>query len=400
MLIHSITQIPKQYNFNINTQPVSFAGKFKTSNSRCNRQDDNDKFTHSRDYNKQNNVNKSSRPDKIKPIKENKITDLFKYSIPCLCCGKIMIDPSEISRLEEEGIFKCNSEKAVKILSKYEYNMHDNDKKVFELLKKKSYSYPDKNFKEILQIIKPEHEKLLMSKQLGMLRLIDNKTKFLERETRHELLAFLADEKEKIYKGDHLFKRQRFITKLDEILKKNSDVDVRIEVLKIAEKLPAACDDIDAFIVKYADTRADAIALRLLTFSSGTVEHLMPNSLGGKDNGVNYALECMECNNSRGDKNFNDLLAKNPQMFANAQKQIDKLIKFANRGILDKKYIIHLKNALSQVSDNVLLVDTNELKLDPALKKIVNRPVRLVNRKKQAKLAKEQRERNKRSENS
>lgn len=89
MLIHSITQIPKQYNFNINTQPVSFAGKFKTSNNdRCNRQDDNDRFTHSRDYNKQNNVNKSSRPDKIKPIKENKITDLFKYSIPCLCCGK------------------------------------------------------------------------------------------------------------------------------------------------------------------------------------------------------------------------------------------------------------------------------------------------------------------------
>lgn len=311
-----------------------------------------------------------------------------------------MIDPSEISRLEEEGIFKCNSEKAIKILSKYEYNMHDNDKKVFELLKKKSYSYPDKNFKEILQIIKPEHEKLLMSKQLGMLRLIDNKTKFLERETRHELLAFLADEKEKIYQGDHFFKRQRFITKLDEILKKNNDVDVRIEVLKIAEKLPAAYDDPDAFIVKYADTRADAIALRLLTFSSGTVEHLMPDSLGGKDNGVNYALECMECNNSRGDKNFNDLLAKNPQMFANAQKQIDKLIKFANRGILDKKYIIHLKNALSQVSDNVLLVDTNELKLDPALKKIVNRPVRLVNRKKQAKLAKERRERNKRSENS
>lgn len=40
----------------------------------------------------------------------------------------------------------------------------------------------------------------------------------------------------------------------------------------------------------------------VLTRGNATVDHLKPQSMGGKDRAENYKLSCKPCNNARGDK--------------------------------------------------------------------------------------------------
>ena len=72
----------------------------------------------------------TERPEDVSPSRSS-LEKLYKHHLTCLCCGREMIEPDEIRKLANTDALRCNSKDAVKILEKYEGNMHSVEKEVF-----------------------------------------------------------------------------------------------------------------------------------------------------------------------------------------------------------------------------------------------------------------------------
>lgn len=313
---------------------------------------------------------------KQEQISRDPLIKLYKEHLNCLCCGREMIDPKVITTMEDNGIFKCPAKDAVKILEIYEPNMHTIEKEVFNLLKEASEMQPDKNLKELLVDLKQTHEKPLLQKQFGIFKLIDRAALKLKPELHKEIRTLLLESAEKIKEGNNSFSRKRFIAQLEKTLQTYPNTANKEKLIRLAGKLPTAYDDVDAFIVKYANPKykPESIAIRLLTYSMATIEHIHPQDKKGANHLHNYVPECMRCNSFRSNNAMIYQLEDYPEMFINAQNLYDRLIDFANRGKLSKLYIIKLQKALYQESEGMLDLDYSNLNMTDALKKEALKP--------------------------
>lgn len=312
-------------------------------------------------------------------ISRDPLTNLYKEHLTCLCCGREMIDPKIIKTMENNGIFKCPAKDAIKILEIYEPNMHTIEQQVFNLLKEAAEFEPDKNIKQLIVELKQTHEKPLLQKQFGIFKLIDRSAQKIKPELHEEIRALLIDSAQKIKEGNNNFSRKRFINNLEEILENYPNTANKENIIRIAAKLPTAYDDVDAFIIKYANPRYknEAIALRLLNYSMATIEHIHPQDskdIKGPNHLYNYVPECMRCNSFRSNQPMTRQLEDYPEMFINAQKLYERLIEFANKGKLSKLYIINLKKALYQESEGMLNLDYSNLKMNKELEIEAKKP--------------------------
>ena len=312
-------------------------------------------------------------------ISSDPLTNLYKEHLNCLCCGREMIDPKVISTMDKNGIFKCSGHDAIKILEIYEPNMHTVEQKVFNLLKEASEMEPEKNLKELILQLKQTHEKPLLQKQFGIFKLIDRSALKLKPEIHKEIREYLLKSSEQIKEGNNGFSRKRFIAGLENILANYPNTANKEKLIRLAGKLPTAYDDVDAFIVKYSNEKykPDSIAIRLLTYSMATIEHIHPkasDNVKGVNHLYNYVPECMRCNSFRSNTPMTYQLEDYPEMFINAQNLFDRLIEFANRGKLSKMYIIKLYKALYQESEGMLDLDYSNLKMTKELEEELKKP--------------------------
>ena len=316
---------------------------------------------------------------KQEQISREPLVKLYKEHLNCLCCGREMIDPKVIKEMQEEHVFNCPTADAIKILDKYEKNMHTVEKGVFNLLKQEAEKHPERSIKEHIIELKKTHELPLIRKQVGIFKLIDKYAEKIKPELHSEIREFLLDSFDTIKQGDNNFSRIRFINNLTKILENYPNTANKENLIRLAGNLPTAYDDIDAFIVKYANPKykSENIALRLLTYSMATIEHIHPQDskdVKGANHLHNYVPECMRCNSFRSNKPMVYQLEDYPEMFINAQKLFDRLIDFANNGKLSKMYIIKLYKALRHESEGVLELDYSRLKLNKSLKEELKKP--------------------------
>lgn len=316
---------------------------------------------------------------KQEQVSREPLTKLYKEHLNCLCCGREMIDPKVISEMEEKHVFRCSTAEAIEILQPYEHNMHTVEKGVFNLLKKQAEINPEKTIKEHILELKKTHELPLIQKQVGIFKLIDKYAEKIKPELHKEIRAYLLESFETIKKGDNNFSRIRFINKLDSILQNYPNTANKEKLIRLAAKLPTAYDDVDAFIVKYANPKykSEQIAIRLLSYSMATIEHIHPqdsSDVKGPNHLHNYVPECMRCNSFRSNQPMTYQLEDYPEMFINAQNLFDRLIDFANNGKLSKLYIIKLYKALYHESEGVLDLDFSKLKMNKELTKELKKP--------------------------
>lgn len=283
--------------------------------------------------------------------------------LTCACCGRLMILPSEISKLEESGILRCKAPEAIKIISRYENKLHTVEKDMLNIFREVAAKHPDLDFQQILASLKPYIEMHLIKIQFGIFRLIERASQNLSPNLKLQINSLLEDETAKIMSGNNEFKRKTFITKFETILKAKKNSAVREHLVRIATKLPTSYEDKNAFIVKYANRSAEAIGLRMLRYSMKTVEHVTPQNCNGENHIFNYILECMRCNSFRQDRPMVQQLEEYPEMFSNAQKQMDNFVNWANEGILNKWYIIKIQQRIYNESEKTLKLDISKLKL-------------------------------------
>lgn len=302
-------------------------------------------------------------PEKVQASRAP-LEKLYKHHLTCLCCGREMIDPKEIKKLENSGIFKCNAPEAIEILQKYEGNMHSVEKEVFGILKEQAKLYPDLNFQQILSLIKENHEKPLIAAQFGIFKMIEKASENINPELKKEIRELIEQEKELILQGNNQFRRKKFVNKFEEILSGRKNSATKEHLIRLANKLPTAYEDKNAFIVKYSSYPADAIAIRLLSYSMCTIEHVTPKNpktTKGENHIFNYIPECMRCNSFRQDRPMVQQLEEHPEMFYNAQVLMDRLIDFANKEKLSKWYIVKIQSRVKQESDGLLNLNIDNL---------------------------------------
>lgn len=296
------------------------------------------------------------RPEDVSPSREP-LERLYKHHLTCLCCGREMIDPKEIKHLSNNNLLKCSAPEAIGRLEKYEENMHSVEKEVFAILKKEAKKYPDLDFQQILTKIKPEHEEPLIKTQFGIFKMLEKASENIKPELKQQIKNLINDETELILAGDNQFRRKRFVNKFEDIFKGKKNSATKEHLIRLANKLPTAYEDKNAFIVKYSNYSAEAIGIRLLSYSMCTIEHIHPESKDGENHIFNYMPECMRCNSFRSDRPMIQQLEEHPEMFVNAQKLMDQLIGFANQDKLSKWYIVKIQERVKQESEGLLDLD-------------------------------------------
>jgi len=153
------------------------------------------------------------------------------------------------------------------------------------------------------------------------------------------------------------FSRRIFIHKIKGIISHIENEKIREEILIIAKRLPRSSDEVCAFVVKNARKRPEIIALNLIHPSVGTFEHLLPKCMKGKNNSLNFALECTYCNNSRHHYPIAVQIEENPYMPENAQFQVDKLISLCKKGLCKYDYVENLSKTLNELSEGIIKIE-------------------------------------------
>ena len=162
------------------------------------------------------------------------------------------------------------------------------------------------------------------------------------------------------------FSRKSFIFDLSKIINKSDDSNIKEIIMKVADKLPTSKKSPEAFIAKYSKESPEKIIYRLLWPSIATVEHLQPKSTGGLDEMANYAGACAQANSDRQSIPFAEWITRYPDTAKHCQKYIDRLIDYANRGILaseriNPKYIKEFKDAIAYQSKGEIVLDISKL---------------------------------------
>lgn len=305
---------------------------------------------------------------------KNAVTSLAGQGVTCLCCGRKMIDPSDVSRMDAEGLFKGQSKEILEHLRPYESYMKPLERRVFKLLLELQKQYPEKNLPKLLETKKHDLEAKLINKQSKVFdKIYEYCSKRVSAEKIEVLNTIIQDSYDEMYgrKPKVTFSRKKFIGL---IYKFTRDMPPKEQdkILGMAEKLPTSQNMFEAFIVKFSRKNNREIAHRLIERSVGTIEHIKPKAEGGADNVFNYAIECAEDNWERGCQPMLEQIKKHPDMPQNAQKHINQIINLVNNGkaSVNAEYVRELKGALYRASGGVIDLDISKLKTDLPSKEI------------------------------
>lgn len=285
----------------------------------------------------------------------------------CPCCGVKMLAEEDLKKLSKDKRIEGPSKDAIEALEPYQEHMRKNEKLVFRTLKKESEKYPDKKLSELLQ-------GEVLENPLSQLKLIESHvfnriedvsegltdSKALVKQAVEEAREIISQDKE-----DYQFKRKTFIKKLNDIEPSKSEKATHNIICEIAQKLPQANNNYNAFMVKYAGRSSSEIAMSLIKMSVGTVEHVKPETSGGQSRLSNYILECGGCNHPRGSIPLDEWIKKShPKMPENTQIYMDEIIEKLNNGEIPEfsDYPPKIKKSLEKESKGLIRLDTSKWK--------------------------------------
>ena len=238
----------------------------------------------------------------------------------------------------------------------------------------------------MLETVRPQHLENVKTQELGILdRLQKYGNKNIKDENTSQKLNNLVNEATLIIEEqdeNYIFRRRRFMEKLDKITVNMQDKETAANIKQIAEELPKAQENVSTFIVKYTQkdpkTKLEKtpyqIGIALVEPSVGSLEHVVPRhpqdkSKGGENKYSNYIYASREWNTKRQNMPLDKWVMKNPEIKKHMQKYIDVVIDKINKGEAMKRcrvYPILVAETLEKESKGLIKLDTSKLKLSKA----------------------------------
>ncbi len=304
---------------------------------------------------------------------KREVLDYSKYKLPCPCCGNFMIHPKLMERIKSE-ITEVPAD-TINLLNYFKPYMHNVERQVFDIIVNSNKKHPLLDFHEILQKKFPAAEKSLVIKQSSILSEIsllarDN----LSEKSFCDLMKIIDQTYKKILTKNTIdkpsFGRKKFIDELEKFFKCSqnfSDTEnfpkVKSAILNCAYRMPTSYNSVDAFIVKFSKPQYDHkhLAIRLLSSSEATVEHILPEYCGGKTKFSNMIVECAADNHKRHHDDLLKQIDENPQMLTFMKKHFDKLINLSKQRKVDRSYISEIAMTYYQLSKGLIDIDVSGL---------------------------------------
>ena len=250
--------------------------------------------------------------------------------VPCPYCGTRVINGKEISHLNKKNLGGA-SKQAVRLLKPFEDRMHPVEKQVFNLIEDLSKKDPNKNLRQLLDKVRPQHLEIVKQQEYDILnRMSDFNGKNVKDKKDNEKVDKLLHEAVDIIDEqdeNYIFRRRRFMEKLNVITNNMADKESAKGLQDIAEELPRAHDNMSAFIIKFTQkdpkTKLEKtpyqIGISLVEPSVGSLEHVKPRhpqdkSKGGENIYSNYLYASKEWNTRRRNMPLDKWVEKNPQI--------------------------------------------------------------------------------------
>ena len=319
------------------------------------------------------------------------ILRLAKYDVPCPVCGRIMLDVDKFNKFEQKVMDTTNPTKILEYVEELKKYLHPVEVKIFEMMKLDNLKNPKMTLHDMLKIRLPESESKIVACQSQILgnigiyshnlpkeerinvlnlinetfaRIIDSretsrfsrkiflkklKNIFIPEHLRANLKLKFIGEFESMYKKTEYYTKENLAeyvnSKLSYVMQNWIYTPEQEKIIEEAVKLPKAYNNIDAFIVKYAkrdykrDNPDQKIALRMLSNSLATVEHIKPQSKRGETKPSNLSLECACDNNGRNDDSLIEQISENPLMPFSYRRYMKRLCQLYLDNIVEKSYI-------------------------------------------------------------
>ena len=316
---------------------------------------------------------------------------LAKHDVPCPVCGHLMLDVDKFNEFEANVLSTTSPKEILDYIGQLKKYLHPNvEAKIYSMMREDLSYNPNMTLLDILKKRLPYSEKKIVYEQSKIFTKIEQLSRKLPGNKRTQVQDLINETYSRILDpGERSrFSRYIFLNKLKDIFVPENDrrqlrdilVDwiytpLENEIIHEATKLPMAYNNIDAFIVKYskrnyAGANADQkIALRMLSNSLATVEHIKPQHMHGRTEPANLALECACDNNRRRDDSLIEQISENPQMLFNYRRYIKRLCELHFKNIVEKSYITQQNKTYYRESYGLLKADTSCLSQRPLKQK-------------------------------
>lgn len=294
-------------------------------------------------------------------------------NLTCACCGKKMMNESEFAAMKSKD-YEGPAVQVLKKLQKYEKVMRPTEKTIFHLLKRSAAKDPNADLHRLMEKRYLYHLSRLEVKQLQVIEKAISLKLNLNEESKEELSKTLDNVKKIMFVESKKVqqKRTRIIAEFEDLQKRCGIKEEKKKIdkiLKVIRTLPDSKTDVDSFITKYNDKNRGnrEIGQRLLSTSLPTLDHIKASKRSGHDDFANMLVLCEKCNSERGHIPYLEWFKIHPEMPANIQKNMNKVITEINEGRLKEfdDYPEKVKATLDRVTRGNYQLDISKLKIKP-----------------------------------
>ena len=279
----------------------------------------------------------------------------------------IKIIPSSAIKDFERKLEKCQSAiDCVNLLSKYCDNFLPTEKDIYAIFKEFVLLNPDDNLQNCLQMIRTNALTKLKLEEFKVLDEVDMLTYKLCAKTALEIRAKTTKCRQIIISDNEkdFFKRKVFLDSLEGIIPKENEKEIIADIKNKALFLPTSESSKSAFIVKYSKRTQVEITRRIFIASTGTIEHVVPSSLGGINTIGNFLLTSASGNRYRENMPLVEYIKRHPKIPQYTQTYIDCIIEEIHQGNLkgSETYPYKIKQKLFEESKGRILISLSNYK--------------------------------------
>ena len=279
----------------------------------------------------------------------------------------IKIIPGTALRGFEKNLAKCqNSQDVVNLLGQYYDNLLPTEKSMYAIFKDFSMQNPDDNIKNCLQMIYTKCLTKLKLEELYVLDAVDVMSRKLSHSTELKLRYKTTKCRQIILddKQQDSFKRKTFLASLDEIIPNENEREIFNNIKNKALFLPTSGSSKNAFVVKYSRREQAEAARRLFIGSTGSIEHVTPESYGGINTIGNFLLTTADGNRYRENMPLTEYIKRHPEIPVYMQTYIDDVIRNIHEGGLqgNETYPYKIKKKLMEESNGRIMISLGRYK--------------------------------------
>lgn len=279
----------------------------------------------------------------------------------------VKIIPGTSLRGFEKNLSKCRTvEDVIRILSPFYDNLLSTEKSMYAIFKDFSMLNPDDNIQNCLQMLYSNCLMKLKLEEFSVLDDVDIMSRKLSPSTALKL-------RNKTTKCRHLiiennkqdtFKRKTFLASLEEIIPNENEKEILAGIKNMALFLPTSGSSKNAFVVKYANRTQTEAARRIFIASTGSIEHVTPNSLGGLNTIGNFLLTTADGNRYRENMPLTEYIKRHPNIPKYTQQYMDDVIRNIHEGGLEgnETYPYKIKKKLMEESNGRIMISLSQYK--------------------------------------